>query len=212
MQTGSHPARWRLWDLALWGLLGLSFLLLWRFSPAERTLGTGIRPVYVHVGLIWTGMIGLVSAGLVGGWLLATGQACWRPWARATGWVACGFFLAGLLVSMWASQVNWGGVFLAEPRYLTHFAVLLAALVVQILAELPFFSSRVLGGLYLMVAGALLFSLRATPLVLHPANPVRASNALSIQLAFAGFFLLFLVAAAWMVIRLATASPSPRRS
>ncbi len=206
MQTGSDPARRRLRDLALWGLMGLLLLLLWQFSPPERTLGTGIRPVYVHVGLIWTGMIGLVSAGLLGGWLLVTGDVCWRRWARATGWVACGFFLAGLLVSMWASQVNWGGVFLAEPRYLTNFAVLLAALVVQILAELPFFSSRVLGGLYLMVAGALLLSLRVTPLVLHPVNPVRTSNSIGIQLTFLGFFLLFLVAAVWMVARLATGS------
>ncbi len=205
MQTGSDPAR-RLRDLALWGLMGLLLLLLWQFSPPERTLGTGIRPVYVHVGLIWTGMIGLVSAGLLGGWLLVTGDLCWRRWARATGWVACGFFLAGLLVSMWASQVNWGGVFLAEPRYLTNFAVLLAALVVQVLAELPFFSSRVLGGLHLMVAGALLLSLRVTPLVLHPVNPVRTSNSIGIQLTFLGFFLLFLVAAVWMVARLATGS------
>ncbi len=212
MQTGSDPAPRRFRDLALWGLLGLSLLLLWQFSPPERTLGTGIRPVYVHVGLIWTGMIGLIGAGLVGGWLLATGQACARRWARATGWVASAFFLAGLLVSMWASQVNWGGVFLAEPRYLTNFAVLLAALVVQLLAELPLFSSRVLGGLYLMVAGALLLSLRVTPLILHPANPVRASNALPIQLTFAGFFLLFLAAAGWMVVRLEAASRPSRRS
>ncbi len=184
--------------------------VLWWLSPPERTLGTGIRPVYVHVGLIWTGITGYVAAGLLGIQLLRTGGRTWRRWARATGWVANGFFLAGLLVSMWASQVNWGGVYLAEPRYLVNFALLLVALSVQILAELPAVPSRLLGILYVGVMLALLAANQFTPLVLHPANPIRTSNAASIQLTFLAFFALFLLAAARLVFLVARTSSTAR--
>ena len=40
-------------------------LLLW-LAPAEKTMGTGMRSVYLHVGLIWTGIAGFGVGGLLG--------------------------------------------------------------------------------------------------------------------------------------------------
>jgi len=35
-------------------------------APAEQTLGSGIRPVYVHVGLTWTGTAVFLLAAVLG--------------------------------------------------------------------------------------------------------------------------------------------------
>jgi len=41
-------------------LVVLGMLVVW-LAPAERTLGEGIRWVYVHVALVWAGTLALGS-------------------------------------------------------------------------------------------------------------------------------------------------------
>ena len=51
------------WPLAV--IVVLQIIVL-QISPEERTLGGGIKPVYLHVSLTWTGMIFLAVNGLLG--------------------------------------------------------------------------------------------------------------------------------------------------
>lgn len=51
------------------------------FAPEERTLGDGIRWVYLHVGLVWAGGLGLGMAGVLGLLALATERSDAAAWA-----------------------------------------------------------------------------------------------------------------------------------
>lgn len=173
-------------------------LLLW-LAPAEKTLGTGMRSVYLHVGLIWTGIAGFTVSGLLGLLVLWRDDARLDSWAQTVGWVACGFFAAGFLSSMLASSINWGGVFLAEPRNVSALMVLSVALIVQIWGSWPVWT-RSKGLLRMVVVSVFVWSDLTTPLVLHPNDPIRTSTSVAIQYAFLGVFVLFSLAAALVVV------------
>ncbi|MBX3054748.1 MAG: hypothetical protein KF753_24970 [Caldilineaceae bacterium] len=173
-------------------------LLLW-LAPAEKMLGTGMRSVYLHVGLIWTGIAGFTVAGLLGLLVLWRDDARLDGWAQTVGWVACGFFAAGFLSSMLASSINWGGVFLAEPRNASALMVLSVALIVQIWGSWPVWS-RLKGLMRVVLVAIFTWSNLTTPLVLHPRDPIRTSTSLMIQYTFLGIFVLFSLAAALLVV------------
>ena len=173
-------------------------LLLW-LAPAERTLGSGMRSVYLHVGLIWTGIAGVTVGGLLGLLVLLRDDAQLDGWAQTVGWVACGFFAAGFLSSMLASSINWGGVFLAEPRNLSALMVLCVALIVQIWGSWPVWL-RLKGLFRVALVAIFTWSNLTTPLVLHPQDPIGASTSRAIQYAFLGIFLLFSLAAGLLVV------------
>jgi hypothetical protein len=173
-------------------------LLLW-LAPAEKTLGTGMRSVYLHVGLIWTGIAGFTVAGLLGLLVLWRDDARLDDWAQTVGWVAAGFFAAGFLSSMLASSINWGGVFLSEPRNASALMVFSVALIVQIWGSWPVWTRS--KGLSRVVPVALfVWSDLTTPLVLHPQDPIRTSTSVAIQYAFLGIFVLFSLVAALLVV------------
>ncbi len=174
-------------------------LLLWA-APSERTLGAGIKLVYVHVAMTWTGMLGLTLAGVIGLGVALLGRPPLLAWARKVGWTAGGFFAAGLLTSALAAWVNWGGVFWAEPRMQTALNGLVLALVALVASGwLPW---RRAGGALLAVPPVFLaWSTSSATLVLHPRSPILSSSSPGIQLAFLGSFALCLAAAAWLVLR-----------
>lgn len=183
----------------LGGVLTLAAVLLW-LAPAEQTLGAGIKVVYVHVALIWTGMTGLMVAALLG-----LGAAIWQRkavqgWAQTIGWVALAFFAAGLAMSAVAAWVNWGAVFWQEPRTARMLQVLALGLIVQVVNGW-LGPVRVKGLLHLLPAGALLWSVAVTPLVLHPPDAARSAPPL-MRFVFFGLFLLCALAAAAIAFRL----------
>lgn len=181
----------------LGGLLTAAAILVW-LAPEEQTLGQGIRSVYVHVALIWAGMAGLSVAGLLGLGVLFSAHEGLQRWAATIGWVALALFAAGLLMSVVAARANWGGVFLAEPRYLSASNVLVLGLVIQIVnGWLP--SVRVRGLLSALLAAFLGWSTATTPSVLHPDNAARASSSVAIQSTFFGLFILACLGGAWVV-------------
>jgi hypothetical protein len=181
----------------LGGLLTAAAILVW-LAPEERTLGQGIKPVYLHVALTWAGMAGLSVAGLLGLGVLLSGHEALQRWSGTIGWVALALFAAGLGMSMVAARVNWGGVFLAEPRYRSAARVLALGLAVQMGGQwLPWV--RVRGLLSALLAAFLGWSTATTPSVLHPENAARASSSAAIQSTFFGLFILACLAGAWVV-------------
>ena len=185
----------------LWLVLGALALaagiLLW-LAPAEKTLGQGIKIVYVHVAFMWAGMLCLTLAGVLGGGVLLWARQTWQPWAHAIGWVGLGLFAAGVGMSLLAAHINWGGIFWAEPRMLAALNILAIGVIVQNAnGWLP--GLRVRGLLNVGLAAFLTWSVLSTPLILHPRNPIHSSASLAIQLTFVGLFVLCSLAAAVVV-------------
>lgn len=177
-------------------------------APQEKSLGEGIKSVYVHVALTWTGMAGLTLAGLLGIVMLVNQSERLQRWAQALGWVSIALFAGGFVMSMVAAQVNWGGIFWAEPRTTMALQIISVTLIVQVLCS---WIQRLRVQALLHIGAALFMTWRiiSTELVLHPQSPILNSDSLAIQLTFGAVFLLVVVIACWLVWRL---MPSQQRT
>jgi hypothetical protein len=180
----------------------IALALAW-LSPNDVTLKGTSKVVYIHGALVWTSLLTLTAAGIVG---LAALAMMWikrnnamHAWALALGRTGLLFWVAYIPVSMLASRMAWNAVFLAEPRYTTAFRVLAVAIIVQVVVFL-FNHPAVSSGLHLAQAVVLWAMLLTTPSVLHPDNPILRS-APSIQFFF-GLIVLACGMAALQVARL----------
>lgn len=184
------------WSLPLILLLGVALTIM--FAPEERTLGSGIRSVYVHVGLIWTGLFGFGLTAVLGIGVLLTEKPFWRRWLSPVSWVALGFYAAGIFMSMVASADNWGHVFLQEPRMAASLNGLAIATIVLVVGSWQPWP-RIWGGMAASIIFVLLWLNLRAQLVLHPPNPIANSNATPIQLTFLLVTILFILLAGWLV-------------
>ncbi len=187
------------WGIPLALLAGVVLLIL--LAPEERTLGNGIRSVYLHVGLIWVGLLGFGVTAVLGIAVLLTEKPSWLHGLQTVSWVALGFYAAGVFMSMIASFDNWGAVFLQEPRMaasLNGLAIAVIALVLGSWSPWP----RLQGAITASIIFILLWLNRSATLVLHPQNPIGTSQATPIQLTFLLVTGLFALLAVWFVWRL----------
>ena len=184
------------WWIPVALLAGLLLLLL--LGPEERTLGGGIRSVYVHVGLIWTGLVGFMVTAVLGMGLLITQKKVWLRWLSPVSWTALGFYAAGVFMSMVASADNWGAVFLQEPRMAASLNGLAVAIILLILGSWqPWLRLR--AALSASVIFILLWFNFSAELVLHPQNPITNSEATPIQFTFLFVTTLFVGLAIWII-------------
>lgn len=185
-------ARW--WLLAL--IVILQTVILWQ-SPEEKTIGIGIKPVYLHVSLTWTGMILLLITAFLGLVVLLKGTEKVASWHRTFLLSALWFYGAGFLISMYASWLNWGGIPFQEPRIQGALNVLVSAGAVWLLREI-LTSHRIQGVLGWIPLAFMLTAGRSSRVVLHPDNPV-ASSPLSIRLTFLLMFGLAILLSGWFI-------------
>ena len=193
--SGKRPPRW-FWGIPLVLLVGVALLIA--FGPEERTLGGGIRSVYLHVGLIWAGLFGFGVTAVLGIGVLLTGKPTWHRWLATVSWVALGFYAAGVFMSMIASADNWGSVFLQEPRMAAALNGLAVATILLILGSWQPWP-RLRGALSASIIFVLLWLNLRADLVLHPRNPITNSEATPIQLTFLLVTVLFVLLATWVV-------------
>jgi hypothetical protein len=190
----------------LW--LGLTLLIIAvyaAFGPAEKSLGTHVRIVYVHGAWVWVSLAAFAAAGLVGLMALVFRKDVYFAWTRALGFTGVVFWISYLPLSLWAMQSNWNGLYLAEPRWRLAMAFAIAGLVAQIglvLMARPFWTA-VINFIFTVV---LFFSLTQTSSVMHPPSPILDSGVTSIQLYFAGLVLLTAFAA-WLVAQIWLSRP-----
>lgn len=178
-------------------LLVALILLVWR-APVEQSLGQGIKIVYVHVGLIWAGMLGFALNGLLGLVVAVTNNKKLADWLHLIGLVSLSVFVVSVIVSLVAEQVNWGGIFWQEPRNTAVFSVTAVAIIALVLNSwLPW--RRVRGLLATGLAAFAILTLPSAPMVMHPENPARTSSSMSIQAAFYGVFVLAVLLSVWFV-------------
>lgn len=188
------------------------------FGPAEKTLGTNVRVVYLHGAWVWAALAAFLASGVAGftglalefypgrdrppaqtskGWLRAT---LWHRWSRALGRTGLLFWITYLPISMWAMQTNWNGLFLAEPRWRMAVVFAMGGLLLQIgvaLVEDDRWSSAANLG----YSVALFLTLASAENVMHPPAPILRSDSRQIQFFFFGL-LLFTFVAAYQVMRI----------
>ncbi len=168
----------------LWlGIALAAILLMSTVGPAEKSLGTNVRVVYLHGAWVWAALGGFVAAALLGLAGLALQREPIHRWSRALGRAALVFWITYLPISLWAMQTNWNGLFLSEPRWRLAVIFSIGGLILQIgvsLMEDPAWASA--GNVVFLVA--LFFALRSTENVMHPTSPIFSSDAWRIQLFF----------------------------
>lgn len=189
---------WRVTSLLLVATALIASVLL-LLAPVERTLGEGIRVVYLHVALIWVGMGALYLAGLAGLLVAVTGRPALARGMEALAWTGFLFYVLSAAVSLVAQEVNWGGISWQEPRTVAMSQVMALALIVRVLNSWMG-DSRLQGVLNLLVASVLFWSSRATALELHPEDAVGSSTAQGIRMTFFALTALFSFAAVWLAL------------
>ena len=194
----------------LWFVLTLlAITALTAIGPAEQSLGTNVRVVYLHGAWVWAALaciIASAAAGMVG---LITGRDSAHDWSRALGRSGLVFWVTYLPISLWAMQANWNGLYLAEPRWRIALIFAVSGLLLQIgitLISRPTWTS----GLNLAYALMLMYSLATTEQVMHPGSPIFNSNSWNLQIYFIGLTVLALLAA-WQMTRLLLLADSSGR-
>jgi hypothetical protein len=181
-------------------LLLAAVALLTTVGPSEKTLGQGVRIVYLHGAWVWTALVAFLTAGVFGLVGLITKKPASHRWSRAWGWTGLLFWISYLPVSIWAMKTSWNGLYLSEPRWRLALIFAVTGLLLQTglaLLDTPAWTSA---GNLLYIA-VLLVTLANTPNVMHPPAPVLNSDSLLIR----GYFFVLLAImslAAWQIARL----------
>jgi hypothetical protein len=185
----------------LWfGITLLAIVVVTALGPAEKSLGTNVRVVYLHGAWVWTALICMLAAAVVGLVGLLSRRRNIHYWSRALGRTGLVFWITYLPLSLWAMQTNWNGLFLSEPRWRVAIIFAIGGLAIQIgitLLENPAWAS----GLNLVYAAILIYVLQTTDQVMHPGSPIFSSGSGRIQIYFITLVVLTLLAA-WQLARI----------
>jgi len=159
-------------------LLTLAGLLI--FSPAEAMLGNVVKIVYAHGAAQRIATYAYVIAGVLGVAHLATKRVALNRWARALAETAIVFWLIQFVVSAPAQILAWGALTLNEPRVAGALWVLVFTSLVYIVArwvgEVNWMSMAAIAN-----AAILFIILRGAINVLHPLDPIIASDSPAIK-------------------------------
>jgi hypothetical protein len=185
----------------LWfGVTLLAIIVVTALGPAEKSLGVNVRVVYLHGAWVWTALICMIAAALVGLLGLLTRNRNIHYWSRALGRTGLVFWITYLPLSLWAMQTNWNGLFLSEPRWRVAIIFAIGGLAIQLgitLLENPAWASS----LNLVYAVILIYVLSTTEQVMHPGSPIFSSGSGRIQIYFTTLVALTLLAA-WQLARI----------
>jgi hypothetical protein len=169
-------------------------------GPAEKSLGTNVRVVYLHGAWIWGAIASYLAAAITGLFGLIMHRESLQRWSRSLGRTGLVFWITSLPIAIWAMQTNWNGLYLAEPRFRLAVIFAITGLLIQIgLAIADNLTWASIANLAFTIA--LIWTLRMTQDVMHPSSPIYQSDARLIQVFFSGLVLLTLLLA-WQVARL----------
>lgn len=169
--------------LGLAGLVAL-ILIVTLLGPAEKTLGSAARIIYLHGAMVWVAIMVFGVAALLGAAGLLARQAWLHQWSRAAGQVALLFWVGYLPLSMWAARATWGRVFLADPSFQRAFRILAVALIIQVIVWFVPRPMWAASALNLLPAAFLAFQLVRTQQFMHPDAPIRDAESALIQVYF----------------------------
>lgn len=197
-----------------WFWLGVTLALIAMVAllgPAERSLGSQVRVVYLHGVWVWTALAAFVASGVAGLVGFLGRRDSWHCWSRDLGRTGLFFWITYLPLSLWAMQTTWNGLFLSEPRWRLALVFSISGLLLQMgLSLLGSLRLTALGNIAFI--GLLLYTLVRTENVMHPASPILTSDAWLIRIYFFGLLALTLLAAgqiAQVFRRFAGCRPQP---
>ncbi|NJD57997.1 MAG: hypothetical protein C3F13_07005 [Anaerolineales bacterium] len=177
----------------------LAIIILVNFGPAEHSLGTHIRVVYLHGAWVWVSLSGFLLSAIFGMLGLITRRLAFHHWSKAFGLTGLIFWITYIPLSLWAMQSNWNGLYLAEPRWKLALVFTITGILLQArlyLADRP----KLTSAFNIIYFVALTAAIRGTENVMHPASPILNSDAWRIQIFFFGLVVLIFFAA-WQVAR-----------
>ena len=115
----SKPKALTLLDILSLVLLAAATIMVFRFTPMERTMGLVQKVFYFHVAANWAGMLGFLVAAVAGGIYLSRGTRIWDIVGVAAVEVGLVFSLIGIITgSIWARPI-WNTWWTWDPRLVT---------------------------------------------------------------------------------------------
>jgi hypothetical protein len=178
-----------------WFVLNLlAILVVTALGPAEKSLGTNVRVVYLHGAWVWAALFCFLAAAVTGIVGLIWRRETVNLWSLALGRTGLIFWITYLPLSLWAMQTNWNGLFLSEPRWRVAMIFAIGGLIMQVgitMLENPAWASA-FNLVYMLI---LAYVLQSTDQVMHPGSPIFGSGALRIQFYFLLLLVLTLLAA-----------------
>ena len=200
--TGKQASRrennWLRSPLTILFLTLVLIVILVLLGPEEKTLGNGVKLVYLHGAWVWASLGMLFAGGVCGLVGLTTHRSGLQLWSRTIGHTGLIFWIGYLPISLFATQVNWNGLFLEEPRWRLALVFAVGGVLLQV-------GLWLVGSLALTAAAnvgyvtLLILSLHSVQNVMHPNSPI-FSSVTPIQVYFAVLFLMLLLAV-WQVAR-----------
>lgn len=171
--------------------------LLAAFGPLERVLGSSARIVYLHGAWVWSALLGFAAAAVFGAARLVLRRPPLASWSIGFGRAGTVLWGVSLLLSLWAMQTSWNGLYLAEPRWRVGVQFEVAAILLQVAITL-LRRPRLAAALNLAFALALGITLATAEYVMHPPSPIATSESETIRLFFA-VLLVLTCAGAWQL-------------
>ena len=185
----------------VWFVLNLlAIIVVTAIGPAEKSLGTNVRVVYLHGAWVWAALICIFAAAVAGIVGLISRRQTAHYWSLALGRTGLIFWITYLPLSLWAMQTNWNGLFLSEPRWRVAIVFAVGGLVMQVgisMLDNPAWASA-FNVVFVLI---LTYVLQTTDQVMHPGSPIFGSGSWRIQVYFLVLVLLTLLAA-WQMARL----------
>lgn len=169
--------------IELGGLLAL-IVLVTLLGPAEKTLGTTARIIYIHGALVWVAIMVFCATALLGAAGLLARRQCLHEWSRVGGQVALIFWAGYLPLSMWAAQASWGHIFLDDPSFQRAFRILAVSLIVQVIVWIfprPIWTASALN---IIPFAIMVLQLNSARQLMHPDSPIRNAESPLIQVYF----------------------------
>lgn len=178
-------------------LLLLAGIGLASIGPSERTLGTNVRFIYLHAAWVWTALIGLGAAAVLGLAGLAARRDSLHAWSIALGQSGTLFLLTYLPLSLLAMQLTWNGLYLDEPRWRVGLNLAVLAVLIQganLLLARPHVGS-LLNAAYFPI---MLWLLSRTQEVMHPVAPILSSDSIAMKTLYVAVFALCLLSSVFL--------------
>ena len=166
--------------------------------PAESIMGAGIKYVYLHVALAFTGTVCFALMGITGLFVVILKKEILFHLVISLGWVSVAAYTLSILLSMISASIFWGSVSFTEPYMVMSIQVLLAALVVQISYILiPWLKLK--AAMSLIPILFIIWLTNTTEMVLHPSSPIRDSSSSIIKISFVAVFIPCLLISGFLV-------------
>jgi len=185
------------------GFICFIVLIVSILSPAESTLGSWIKLLYIHAGLAIVGIMIFILAGIFGVLHLVFKNLSFSKLSKSSQKVALFIWVFNGLLSAFVTKMIWGKwLFLAEPRFKITIFILVLAPIFYLFSLWA--GDRKTTSILNMVFACVVVWLYGTAgsAIFHPTNAARSSSNLLIRLSFFSINGLLFIAALiliWMM-------------